>query len=567
MRRWLLTLMIATTAAGCANPPRPHPARLYYRHQYPDARDALRDEAANRRSGTVILDNLRLGLAALADGDVNEADTALMRAYEYLVGGGVNPEDRKIAATLLAEDIKVWTGEPYEQAMSFYYVAVLSMLRGEWDNARAAIRNSLFSLHAFALNEDGEPKNMARVVTDAAKANADPVEMADQIDSQFALGHVLAGLCEVQLASGHEAKPHFDKVRSLNPELTSLIEALRGGDFDTLLVIDYGRGPIKTAYGPDDALVRYVPDGRRGDRPVLAVRVDDKAVQTPGAQPVVDLWALSQYPRWWSLESIRRAKSAVGHVLLVGGGIAAGAGAAADSEPAQWAGLGALATGLGLKGAARADTRQLAMLPRCVYLVPLTLGEARRDVSLSFSTDRMADATWHDLSGGERGRPAVYYLRQHAEAPGMPRWSDRPLYFTAHTDRPDDLRPYILGGRDLAAPDPSNVDTYRRQANLGDLTLADLKALCRAEGIVFTPGPQGRTGKAARASTWYRHVAEGGRVLWSPPPGTHAHERLTRREHPPYAPHRDRLKRALERYAPPVGEPPGDSPGPPHGVQ
>jgi tetratricopeptide (TPR) repeat protein len=549
MRCAMVMVMVVTVGiGGCATqPPAGYRAEdFYYRHLYPTARDVLRGELAGKADKNVILNSMRLGMASLADGDEDEAERALLRAYSYLIGGKINEDDRKLGATLIVEDIKVWTGDPYEKAMSFYYLAVLSMMRGEWDNARAAIRNALFRLRAFDVPAGEGQTGMAEVAGAAAQADADPQEISREVQSQFALGYLIAGLCEVQLGTPDEAKPHFDRVRELNSDLAPLVDALAGDQFDTLLLIDYGRGPRKVSYGPDNALVMHVPDGRRRTPPSLAVTVDGQVVEPATARPAVDLWTLSQFPQWWSLESIRKAKSAIGNFLLVGGSIAAVVGTAAGSEEAQWAGLGAAAAGLVSKASAQADVRHLGTLPRCVYIVPLQLGEGRHDVRIGFDRDRMSGATWHDLTGGAKGRPSVYYLRMHGEAPGMPRWSDAPTNYSLYTQRPAGLRPYLLGGHDMAWPTEQAAEAYEA-AVLSRWTAFDLASLCRAEGLFQRPGPQGMTDAASRAPGLYRHVAEGGRVLWSPKPGTHAHERLTRQSHPPYKPVGEALRRATRQ--------------------
>lgn len=556
MRCAMVMLMaMVLGAGGCATqPPVGYRAEdCYYRHLYPNARDLLREELAGKPDKNVILHSMRLGMAALADGDEDEAERALLRAYSYLIGGKINEDDRKLGATLIVEDIKVWTGDAYEKAMSFYYLAVLSMMRGEWDNARAAIRNSLFGLRAFDVPAGEGQGGMAEVAGAAAEANVDPQEISREVQSQFALGYLIAGLCEVQLGTPDEAKPHFDRVRELSPDLAPLVDALAGNQFDTLLLVDYGRGPRKTSYGPDNALVKHVPDGRRRTPPSLRVSVDGQAVEPATDRPAVDLWTLSQFPQWWSLESIRKAKSAIGNFLLVGGSIAAVVGTAAGSEEAQWAGLGAAAAGLVSKASAQADVRHLGTLPRCVYMVPLQLGKGRHDVRIEFDTDRMSDATWHDLVPGVNGQPSVYYLRMHGLAPGMPRWSDAPMNYSIHTQRPAGLRPYIFGGRDMAWPTEQASQAYEGDAAMARWTAFDLASLCRAEGLYERPGPQGLTGAASRAPGLYRHVAEGGRVLWSPKPGTHAHQRLTRQPHPPYQPVNEPLRRAAQQLGGPEG--------------
>ncbi len=499
MRRICLAITLWLVASGCARYKHSEAPHLYYAHLYTEARAVARPDAADRDSPDVVLDNMRLGLASLAWGDLDEAERALLAAYEYLTSGKVNDPTRAAFSRIGQEGVRVWTGEPYERAMCFHYMAVLYMLKGEWDNARAAARNSLFSLKQF--DAEGE----AAVAT---------------IESQFTLGYLVLGLS--QLMTGHDeaAKRPLQRVEQLRPDLAPLVATIRGGSFDTLLLVDTGRGPRKVAVGTAGSEVRLGSTGRVDSPSQVRAAIDGHAVELPTSDAVVDLWALAQHRRWWSLDTLRKAKAIAGDVLTKAGLGAVVVGAAQDSREAVIAGAGAIVAGLLLQASAKADTRHLAMLPRRVYLLPLTLGEGRHDLTLDFDYADSIGATWHNLTGGSPGRPAVYYLRHHdGNYGGMPRWADRPLYFTEHDTAPMELKPYILGGRDLAPPDSPR-----------------LIELHRAEGIVFQPGPQGFTDERALDPALYRHVTERGRVLWSPAPGTHGYQKLTRTEHPRYEP-------------------------------
>ena len=111
IRRLLLILILFISGCASQRAQRVEElARLFYRHEYSAYREQVRQAAADLDSENVVIDNLRLGIAALADGDRYEAEKALMRAYEYLTGGGVNRPDRVVASTLLYEGLKVWTG-------------------------------------------------------------------------------------------------------------------------------------------------------------------------------------------------------------------------------------------------------------------------------------------------------------------------------------------------------------------------------------------------------------------------------------------------------------------------
>jgi hypothetical protein len=295
--------------------------------------------------------------------------------------------------------------------------------------------------------------------------------------------------------------------------------------------------------GGSDASVRFEPDGRGLPTPSVCVAVDGGEPVIEQAPPVVDLWKLSQHPRWWSLETARQIKRVIGRGLTNAGRIALIAGADEGRHKAMLAGAGAMVAGLFLQDMAGADTRHLAVLPRCVFVVPLELGPGRHHVDVRFKGIAQSGATWHDLRSGEPGEPRVYYLRCHdRHAVGMDRWSDPPLYQSEYSAEIPGAQPYILGGRDLSAPtEPRVVE------------------LAEAEGLVFRPGPPTLGDGAAVDPAYYRHITLGGRVWWTPRPGTHGYEQLTRTAHPPYAPRSQALRRAVQVL--PKGEPAGDEDG------
>ncbi|MBI1369583.1 MAG: hypothetical protein GC162_13125 [Planctomycetes bacterium] len=560
MVRWINGLWMSAGAllviciTGCAQRTNRSSAEAYYDHAYPAARDAVRQLATDRKSTDIVLDNMRLGMASLADGDLDESERALLRAYEYLRSGGVNTDDRTIASEYFFEGVKVWKGEPFEQAMSYYYISALYMLKGDWENARAAASNSLFALRDFA----GSPENMEQLARTAAEHDqqrgGDYLKTGYKaIESQFALGYLMAATAYVQMKQPADAKPLFDRVRELRADLAPLADALEGGQYDTLLLVDVGRGPRKQAYGEDDAMVRFVPDGRQFAQPLAAVFIDGRAQPLVGQKPVVDLWTLSQSPRWWSLEEMRKARSAIGNVLLMGGLAATAIGSNAHSREATYAGLGAAALGMLMKSGSKADTRQLEMLPHCVFMVPVMLGTGRHEIGVQFQNESGCDAAWHEITGGSVGNPAVYYLRQHnGNGAGMPPWAGKPRYSADVLDYQPGHLPYILGGDDVTPPSAALIDAYHKAGVLTNLSLTDLTALYQSEGIVFRPGPQGRDDTTGLDPIYYRHITARGLVLFTPRPGTHGYERITRLPHDPYQPRHDEVKRIMSQLANPA---------------
>lgn len=126
----LLPLLLLLT--GCQNAPRNYSAiHSYYDYNFTGAREALRKDATQRRDEQVLLNNVRLGMAALADGDTTEAEQSLGKAFELLSTAGLN-KDRTIAAVLDHEGVRIWKGEPFEQALTYHYVAALYAIMGDW---------------------------------------------------------------------------------------------------------------------------------------------------------------------------------------------------------------------------------------------------------------------------------------------------------------------------------------------------------------------------------------------------------------------------------------------------
>jgi tetratricopeptide (TPR) repeat protein len=507
-----------------------HSTRLavgrFYSHDYPASREMLRFAAADREDKNVVLNNLRLGMACLADGDLDEAERSLLRAYEYISSGQVNADDRTIASEMLYEGIRVWTGEPYEQAMSHYYISSLYMLRGDWENARAAASNALFSLRDF---KDSDPK----------KGYA-------AIESEFSLGYLMAATAYVLMKDPEASTRMFDHVTKLKPELKGLVQELKANTYDTLLLVGVGRGPSKQAWGHDSARVRFMPDGRQKAPWTLKVDVDGKVVGSKPRSAAVDLWRLSQFPRWWSLESARRFRSDFGRAAMTGGALTA---TISRNRDTQLIGLGVLAAGALMRASAVADARHLEMLPRSVFVVPLRLGAGRHSVGLKFqqTKDQNFDCTWHDLVAGKPGEPKVYHLRVHdGFGEGMPKWPAKAKYSVALEDYRSG-GPWVLGGQDLGRPTERRMARYQKTGAMPTISFEDYRDAVRAEGVVDRAGPQGRSGTDGLNRDFYRHVTEGGLVWFEPKPGTHQYERIRSEDHGQYVPRSEPLRRIMQR--------------------
>jgi tetratricopeptide (TPR) repeat protein len=394
--------------SGCAHPRNWQAINAYYRYDFAEAAAALRDDAA-RNNDDVLLNNLRLGLAAMAAGDDAEAERALLAAFNWLSTAGLN-QDRTTAAILVSESLRIWKGEPFEQALAYYWIAAFYATLGDWENVRAAAANALFRLTDFGADQDME--SLTR------QAAADPAFLDrgySAVDTNFALGFLMQAIGS-NLSGAAGADAQLDAALTIDPALRPIADVLRSGAWDTLLLVDYGKGPTKITFGPDDALVHFVPQERHHG--LLLVHAD--GVQVAQALPVCNVDALAVDHRWNNLEDVRQARSAIGNLLLAGGSIAATSGAWNGSEGTFYAGIGMILAGALLRASARADDRHLEFAPQSIYVVPMELASPCV-LEVAVEGDPGSGVILRDFAPGSRGSPRAVYLRMHGpDSPPRP---------------------------------------------------------------------------------------------------------------------------------------------------
>lgn len=498
-RSWLLLLLLLPLAA-CSKPTADW-VGPYYRYDFPTSREALRDKATVN-DDDVLLNNLRLGLASMADGNRNEAEAAMRRCFDLLNTAGLN-KDRTTASVVLWEGVRIWKGEPFEQALAFYWTAVVYAVNGDWDNARASAANSLFRLTDFGRNV-----TQAELVRRAA-ADERNLKRYTAVDTNFALGFLMQAI-GADLTNAGGAAEQFDAAVRIDPALKPLVETLRSRNYDTLLLVDFGRGPRKIGTGPDNAIAEFVPVERI--RAPLSVALDGVSA---GSFPIVcDVNRMAQDHRWNNLEDVRKAKSFIGSVLLYGGAIATGVGAYNDSTAAALAGIGAMILGAYLKATAAADTRYCEYAPSTIYMVPLRL-EARREVRLQVG-NAPGVVVLPRFAPGTPGRPRAVYIRMLGVGSPTPNWltSIQLLYPNDGTGvRPGDA-PWVLGGTDVGTPDAQRLRLYQADGALEGWTVEQLRQAWTDAGAVIGAGMENRPGQPVGPS--YRHVLEGGTGVFTP---------------------------------------------------
>jgi hypothetical protein len=165
---WGVLLLTLTASSGCANRDKTVMRRVQ-EGEFAKARVFLEKGLEDRKSSrSYMLERMYLSMVDLADGLPDSAEQTVAEVYEILRTQGIN-KDRTVASVVISEDVRFWKGEPFEQAMMYYYIALQKALRGEWDNARAAADGSLFLLKSFGDNQKGEDRTTEQIAADAAR--------------------------------------------------------------------------------------------------------------------------------------------------------------------------------------------------------------------------------------------------------------------------------------------------------------------------------------------------------------------------------------------------------------
>jgi tetratricopeptide (TPR) repeat protein len=359
-------LCLAPLLVGCTSPAQRQANQAvssFYFGDYERSVDLLRP-LSQKPDQDFVLNNLRLGSAALADYDLDTAEAAFLRAYEVLNSYGVNDGGRTLGAVLVDEKIKIWRGEPYERAMANFYLGLVYYMRHDYANARGAFENGLFKLRDYGAEQD---------------AANDP-DRYEAVQTNFALGYLMLAKSYQRLGRDDLANTNFEQAVRLRSYLGGVADFDRNADANVLLVVDYGAAPQKVT-SSDGAVVGFAPHPSEvGPVALPQVEVDRRPYDLDGVnRPLVDLVQLAQDRRWQSIDTIRAVKSGIGTGLIVGG---AGYGAYRSGQRGGMSNedaavsLGLIGAGLLLKATSQADVRQWEMLPRSVFVVPLKLPPA-----------------------------------------------------------------------------------------------------------------------------------------------------------------------------------------------
>ncbi|MEI8196608.1 MAG: tetratricopeptide repeat protein [Phycisphaerae bacterium] len=341
---------------GCNSTPQHiQQAVMYYNvGDYPAAQNLLKPDIVQKDAGFV-LNNCRYGSCAVAGGDLTGAEQSFLAAYEVINGVNTNTGGRTLGATLVFEGVKVWKGEPFERAMAHYYLGLIYMIKGDYENARSAYRNSLFKLREYASDKD-------------KKLDADKYK---EFESKFALGYFGLGLCYQRLGNMDTAADNFKQAVALRPDLGPVVTAVQKPETNVLMFVDYGHGPARAGKGWYNEESAFGPTpAEAGPVPGIKVTADAQELTGPNHYDMVDTLAMAQDQKWMDIDTIRKTKAVIGTGAMAAGAGVAGYGINRGDTGTALVGLGILAAGAAIAASSQADLRYWEMLPRTVYIVP-----------------------------------------------------------------------------------------------------------------------------------------------------------------------------------------------------
>lgn len=407
MKTSLAIFAVAFAVAGCQTPKAvkdgSRAVKDYRDGAYGRAIDRL-EPLSHKTDENYVLNNLRLGSAALAAYDLDDAEQAFLRAWEIINAGGVNSGGRSVGATWIDEKLKIWKGEPYERAMASFYLGIVYYMRRDYNNARAAFENSLFKLRDYAGDKPSKD------------------DYAEQ-ESSFTLALVMLGRTYQRLGREDLAEANFARARQLLPAIGPLGDSQTHAGSNVLLVVDFGYGPRKVT-DFDGSIVGFSPTPEQvGRLPRPMVMIDGQPWDDSATVATVDTVQMAADRRWQSIDTIRTVKSGLGTALIAGGagyGIYRGSQDDFRGEDAAIVG-GLILAGALLKATSQADVRQWEMLPRTTYVLPLRLPPGTHDVTVVFPDAAGLRQTWQNVRAPAQG-DATYYMR-------MNRWLSGPFVF------------------------------------------------------------------------------------------------------------------------------------------
>jgi tetratricopeptide (TPR) repeat protein len=353
-------LCSALVSAGCAVSQPDFPVRRYLAGDLVHVRDFAAREAVDGDVENLALVLNVQGQCELALGDVEAARRSLERAAQIMgnwsTGGG-----EAAAAILGSESSKTYKGDPYEKAMNAFYLSVSYLLRGEPDNARAALKRGI-----LADAEVGDERYQAD--------NALLFWMAGRMSRLMGSPDADDFFREAREAHAFALR-HGARGDAVTPVLA---DPTRG---NVVLLLPIGLGPEKYREGGWDELARF------RSRPHAAAG----AMATVGGRSLGPAWILTDVDYQartlggTAMEGIREGKAVFKTATTVSGLVLLNQAGRHRGEHAQAMAItgGALLL-VGLLTSSAADVRHWPTLPSTVQVLVADLPPGHHEIEVDF---------------------------------------------------------------------------------------------------------------------------------------------------------------------------------------
>ncbi|MBX3463404.1 MAG: hypothetical protein KF830_09545 [Planctomycetes bacterium] len=344
MRRSWLPL-VAILAAGCAVRQPEVPLHAFVAGDLAQVRQFAADQVASGPAENEALVRNVQAQCELLLGELEEA----RRNFEVagrIMGSWATSGGEAAGAILGSESSKTYKGDPYEQAMNAYYIALCYLWRGEPDNARAACKRGI-----LADAEVGDERFQAD--------NALLFWMAGRFTQLMGLPDADAYFAEAATAHAF-ALQHGARGSPTNPVLA---EPRHG---NLVLVLECGMGPEKYADGAQQELARF----RSRYHPAVGARASLDGQDLGVASLLLDVDYQASTLGGTAMEGIRKGKAVFKTASTVAGIVLLDQSTRSSGDTARTQAIagGALLLA-GLLTSSSADVRHWPTLPSTVHVL------------------------------------------------------------------------------------------------------------------------------------------------------------------------------------------------------
>ncbi len=286
-----------------------------------------------------VLNDMEIGARSFWMGDLASARQSLDDAMLGINTVYANdPAAEKARSLWYEEGSKNFKGEPYERAMAFFYRSLLFLREGDYQNARAAARQGLLQ-DAFAEDDQSRADFALLMFIDA---------WASHLDGN-------ADLREQALSELKRYRPNFPGIKP--------------GD-DTLVLVETGTAPRKLPDGVNHSYFVF----RRGKG-----FTENRATLVSGATslplfPMEDIFYQASTRGGREIDGVLQGKAQFRNnansasSLLLNSAVAYQDVAGGNTATYVVGGIGAMASFIGSRAKAQADTRAWSTLPDSIHV-------------------------------------------------------------------------------------------------------------------------------------------------------------------------------------------------------